>query len=153
MKRSRLKSKANKTQLPTDKQNYKKQRNLATKLNKQFKKEYFDDIEDNTVSKKFWNKCKPYFSNKYGTGDSKILLIENEEIINESAKVASVFNSSLESVTESLDMFIWAPEPDDQAKELFKRIIQRFSHHPSFMKIKHQNFETFLKIFFHTSSS
>ena len=119
----------------------------------QFKKEYFDNIEDNNDSKKFWNKCKPDFSNKYINGDSKILLIENEEIINESAKVASVFNSSLESVTESLDMFIWAPEPDDQAKELFKRIIQRFSHHPSFIKIKHQNFETFLKIFFHTSSS
>ena len=39
MKRSRLKNKANKTQLPSDKQNYKKQRNLVTVLNKLFKKE------------------------------------------------------------------------------------------------------------------
>ena len=61
MKHSRLKNKANKTQLPSDKQNSKKQRNLTTKLNKHFKKEYFDDIEDNTDSKQFWNKCKPYF--------------------------------------------------------------------------------------------
>ena len=61
MKHSRLKNKANKTQLPSDKQNYKKQRNLTTKLNKHFKKEYFDDIEDKTDSKQFWNKCKPYF--------------------------------------------------------------------------------------------
>ena len=38
MKRSRLKNKANKTQLPIDKQSYKKQRNLVTKLNKQYKK-------------------------------------------------------------------------------------------------------------------
>ena len=136
MKRSRLKSKANKTQLPTDKQNYKKQRNLATKLNKQFKKEYFDDIEDNTVSKKFWNKCKPYFSNKYGTGDSKILLIENEEIINESAKVVNVLHSNFETVTESLNLFNWAPKPDDQPKDSVERIVQRFSHHPSVIKIK-----------------
>ena len=34
MKRSHFKNKANKTQLPRDKQNYKKQRNLVTKLNK-----------------------------------------------------------------------------------------------------------------------
>ena len=38
MKRSRLKNKANKIQLPSDKQNYKKQTNLVTKFNKQFKK-------------------------------------------------------------------------------------------------------------------
>ena len=51
LKRSRLKNKANKTQLPSDKQNYEKQRNLITTLNKQFKKEYFENIEDNTHSK------------------------------------------------------------------------------------------------------
>ena len=37
-KRFRLRNKANKIQLPSDKQNYKKQTNLVTKLNKQFKK-------------------------------------------------------------------------------------------------------------------
>ena len=38
MKRSRSKNKANKTQLPRNKQNYRKQRNLVFKINKQFKK-------------------------------------------------------------------------------------------------------------------
>ena len=42
---------------------------------------------------------KPYFSNKCNNGDSKILLIENEEISNESAKATNVFNSYFESVT------------------------------------------------------
>ena len=51
MKRSRLKNKANKTQLPSDKQNYKKQRNFFTKLNKQIKKKHFKKIEDNIGSK------------------------------------------------------------------------------------------------------
>ena len=36
MKCSRLKNNAKKAQLPSNKQNYKKQRNLVTKLNKQF---------------------------------------------------------------------------------------------------------------------
>ena len=79
---------------------------MITELNKQFKKEYFDNIEDNTDSKNFWNKCKPYFSNKYNNSDSKILLIETEEIINESAKVANVFNSYFESITESQNPLI-----------------------------------------------
>ena len=131
-----MKNKANKTHLPRDKQNYKKQQNLVTKLNKQFKKEYFDNIEHNTDYKNLWNKCKPYFSNKYDTGDSKILVIEKEEIINKSNEIANVFNSYFESVTESLNLFNWAPEPYDQAKDSEERIVQRFSHHPSIVKIK-----------------
>ena len=120
----------------SDKQNYTKQRNLVPKLNKQIKKEYFDNIEDNTDSKNFWNKCKPYFSDKFNAGDYKILLIENKEIINESAKVANMFNSYFESVTESLHLFHWAPETYDQAKDSVERIIERFSYHPSIIKIK-----------------
>ena len=77
MTRSRLKNEADKIQLSSDKKIIKKG-NLATKLNKQFKKEYFKNIEDNTESKNFCNKCKPYFSNKWNSGDSKILLTENE---------------------------------------------------------------------------
>ena len=42
-----------------------------------------------------------------------MLLIENDEITNESAKVANVFNFQFESVTESLDLFHWAPESYD----------------------------------------
>ena len=38
MKSSHLKNKLNKTQLPSDKQNFKKQQNLVTELNKKFRK-------------------------------------------------------------------------------------------------------------------
>ena len=41
MERSRLKSKANKTRLSNNLENYKKQRNLVIKLNKQLKKRIF----------------------------------------------------------------------------------------------------------------
>ena len=93
----------------------------------------------------------PYFSNKYDTGDSKILLIQNEEIINESAEVANLFNSYFESVTESLNLFSWATESYNQEKDSVKRIVQRFYHHPSIIKIK-QNIKI-LKKFFHTCNS
>ena len=119
----------------------------VTKLNKHFKKQYFEIIKNNTDSKNIWNKCKPYFSNRYNNGDSTILPIENEEMINESPKVANVFNSYFNSVTESHDLFNWAPEPCDQAKDSVKRIIQRSLHHPSIIKIK-QNINILKKFSF-----
>ena len=53
MKRSRLKNKANKSQLPADLSKYKKQRNLVVKLNKKHKKEYFENLNVATNSKPF----------------------------------------------------------------------------------------------------
>ena len=56
-----LKNKENKTQLPSDKQNYKKQGNKSDK----------SDKKDKSDSKYFWNKFKPYSSNKNNNDDSK----------------------------------------------------------------------------------
>ena len=107
------------THLPSDEQNCKKKNepNLVTKLNKQKNISIISKITL-TDSKNFCDKCNnfatsAYFSNKYNSGDSKILLTENEEIINEKTKAADVFNSYFESVTESLRLFNWALEPYD----------------------------------------
>ena len=80
MKHSKLKNKANRTKLQDDIAKYKKQRNLIVKLNRDSKLRYFDNIEVSKNSKPFWNECKPYFSKKHAHGDSKIILIEKEEI-------------------------------------------------------------------------
>ena len=81
MKRSQLKNKANRTKNLEDITKYKKQRNLVVKLNRESKTQYFDNIQTTKNSKPFWDKCKPYFSNKHAHGDSKIILIEKENII------------------------------------------------------------------------
>ena len=78
MKRSQLKNKANRTKNLEDITKYKKQRNLVVKLNRESKTQYFDNIQTTKNSKPFWDKCKPYFSNKHAHGDSKIILIEKE---------------------------------------------------------------------------
>ena len=101
--------------------------NLVTKLNKQKNISIISKITL-TDSKNFCDKCNnfatsAYFSNKYNSGDSKIFLTENEEIINEKTKAADVFNSYFESVTESLHLFNWPLEPYDQVKDLVDRII------------------------------
>ena len=81
------KNKANRTKLQENIAKYKKQRNLVVKLNRDSKLRYFYNIETSKYSKPFWNVCKPYFSNKHAHGDSKIILIENEKITNNSNEV------------------------------------------------------------------
>ena len=61
MKRSGLKNKDSKSQLPTDLSKDKKQRHLVIKLN--HKKEYLENLNVATNLKVFWDNCKPYFSN------------------------------------------------------------------------------------------
>ena len=53
MKRSRLRNKANKSQLQADLSKYKKQRDLVVKLNKKHKKEDFGNLNVATNSKPF----------------------------------------------------------------------------------------------------
>ena len=50
MKRFQLKNKANKSQLLADLSKYKKERNLVLKLNKKYKKEYFENLNVATNS-------------------------------------------------------------------------------------------------------
>ena len=61
MKRSPLKNKANKSQLPADLCKYKKQSNLVVNLNKNHKKECFENLNVATKSEPFWDRRKPYF--------------------------------------------------------------------------------------------
>ena len=72
MKRSELKFKANRIKRPKDILDYKKQPNLVVRLNKERKFEYFENLETSKNSKPFWNKYKPYFSNKHAHGESKL---------------------------------------------------------------------------------
>ena len=135
MKRSRLKNKSNKSQLPADLSKYKKQRNLVGKLNK-YKKEYFENLNVATNSKPFWDKCKPYFSNKHAKGDSNIMLIEKDEILLKNKKIADVFNSYFDLVKYSLDLFSWSAETDNKNTDALQNILKRFHNHPSLIKIK-----------------
>ena len=87
MKRSELKSKANRTKQPKDISECKRQRNLVVRLDKEKRIDYFENLETSKNSKPFWNKCRPYFSNKHTHGESKIILIEKENVILNSNEV------------------------------------------------------------------
>ena len=84
MKRSQLKNKAKKT----------KQLEDITKETPKFGSSTKQRIKnpifwDNTAKnpRPFWDKCKPYFSNKCAHGDFRIILIEKENITNKNEVV------------------------------------------------------------------
>ena len=79
MKRPAHKQKASRTK-QLDITKYKKQRNLVVKLNRETKLLYLNNFETSTSLKPSWDKCKPYFSNRHAHGDSKIILIEKDEL-------------------------------------------------------------------------
>ena len=54
---------------------------MVVRLNRESKTKYFDKIQTSKNWKPFWDKYKLYFSNKHAHGDSKIILIEKENII------------------------------------------------------------------------
>ena len=87
IKRSDLKSKANRTKQWEDISNFWKQRNLEARLNKEWRIKYFENLITSKNSKPFLNNFKPYFSNKHVHGESKIILIEKMYIILNSIKV------------------------------------------------------------------
>ena len=90
MKGSALKRKASRTKQQEDITKYKKQRNLVVKLNRETKLHYFNNLETSKNSKPFWDKCRPYFSKKHAHGDSKIILIEKEEITTNTNEIVEI---------------------------------------------------------------
>ena len=135
MKYSRLKNKANKTELPADLSKYKIKRNMVVKINKEHKKEYFQNVKVPTNSKRFWDKCKSYFSKKHAKSDSDIILIEKDEILIKNMKIADVSNSYFDSVTDLLDLSSWSTQIDNQNADALQNILKRFPNHPSLIKI------------------
>ena len=105
MKPLLLKNKANKTKQLENITQYMKKRNLIVKLNRESKTQYFDNMQTYENSKHFWNKSKPYFSNKHAHGVSKIILIKNECIIgnkNEIVKKETLLVNN-DTITETVN--------------------------------------------------
>ena len=88
------KNEANKTSKVVDIFNYKKQRNLVIKINKECKRDYLDKLNIKTTTKQFSKTCKPYLSNKHSHG-AKNSLIEIDRIVSENNKIAKTFNTYL----------------------------------------------------------
>ena len=151
MKRSALKQKASRTKQQEDITKYKKQQNLVVKLNRETKLHYFNNLETSKNSKPFWDKCRPYFSKKHARGDSKIILIEKEEITTNTNdivqketllvnndEIPKTFNQHFAEMVEKLNTFGLPSNNEDLTEEALTKIIKKFKNHPSIVKIKNK---------------
>ena len=99
MKRSQLKSIANKTGKDIDLYNFRKQINLVVNYNKKENKKFQNSLWIENDSKPFWETCKPYFSNKGIKTSGNIILSDKEGLILKEIKVAREFNIHFQSIT------------------------------------------------------
>ena len=110
MKFSALKRKASRTKQQEDIRKYRKQWNLVVKLNRETKLHNFNNLETSTNSKPFWDKCRPYFSNKHVLRDFKIILIAkncDKVILVNNDEIAKTFNKHFAETVEKLNTFEW----------------------------------------------
>ena len=122
---------------------------MVVKLNRDSKLRYFHNIETSKNSKPFWKVCKAYFSSKHAHGDSKIILIENEKITNNSNEViekeillvsndeiAKTFHKHFAETVEALNTFEWPSNDTDLLNDQLTAIIKTFRNHASIIKLK-----------------
>ena len=113
----KVEKQANRSKDPVGIANYKKQRNLVVSLNSQAKSEYFNKVSNTESSRAFRETSKPYFSNKHTSGDSKIMLIENDKMLLNNEEIAKEFNQYFGHNTDSLDLYEFPDVSEVSAKD------------------------------------
>ena len=140
MTRSRLKNKFNKNSSAKNWNSYKKQRNFCLKLLRQTKEKYFNNINVKKVSdnKTFWKSVKPFFSNK-GLNSNNILLVEENEIVNDDGKIATIMNRYFTNIAKHMNFKV----NKISHREELVNILDTFKYHKSVQKIKLSNFHSY----------
>ena len=77
-----------------------------------------------------------YFPNKHAKVDTNIMLIEKDKILLKNKKIADVLNSYFDAVADSLDLFSWSTQTDNENTDALQNILKQFPNHPSLIKIK-----------------
>ena len=137
MNRSRCKNVYFKNKTVENWEKYRKLRNDCVKLTKKVKREYFQNLNIHSVkdNKTFWKTVKPLFSNK-GSKNTKIILVENEEIITGDKKIADIMNEYFIHITKDLNIPKFMLENTDMIYlDPIDEIIHKYSKHSSILKI------------------
>ena len=82
---------------------FRKQRNLVTKIKRQSMKVYFlERCSGGSKSSEFWKTVKPFFSKKGNCGEQKIVLFENDKIVNNPNEVSNHFNILFSTIADTI---------------------------------------------------
>ena len=139
MSRSRCKNTYFKNKTVENWEKYRKLRNECVKLTKKVKREYFENLNINSVNdnKSFWKTIKPFFTDK-NKKNGKIILVENNDIITDDKKNAEIMNEYFVNITQNLDIPEFTTEvlhTDVECIDPIDEIIYNYSKHPSIIKI------------------
>ena len=121
---------------------YKRQENYCSRLYKQERKKFFNNLNPKCVSdnKFFWKTVKPLFSRK-GSYNANIKLSEKDEIIQNDEKVAETLNSFFENVVSSLKLsknsFVIINKHKN-IRDPIEKIIANYQIYPSILIIKNK---------------
>ena len=139
MVRTRLKNKSNQTQTEEDFRKYRQQRHLVVRLNRAARRKVLSQLDPKEVGKdkNFWKTFKPLFTDKK-SGQNKIALVENENIVNDDKIICEILNSYFVNITDTLPTTA-PPESDIEitsTTDCELHSIQKYRNHPSIVRIK-----------------
>ena len=142
MVRSRLRNKFINLRTKESNDAYKKQRNYCVSLQRRIKRNFYENLNPNLIAdnKMFWKQVKPFFSDKTPS-NSKITLLEDNEIISNPAICADIFNNFFSDAVNDLDinrgLHINYTVNADHPVEKF---IEMYKNHPSILRINQEGF-------------
>ena len=102
MKRSQLKTKANKFRRPENMINYKKQRNYVTNLNKAKKRTFFFETSNEPHQKSFWKACNSVFPGKWNKHQDRLNLEIENDIMSDKILIADILNDYFVNIAKIL---------------------------------------------------
>ena len=139
MKRTKLRNIFLKNRTEENRNHYTKQRNFCVTLLRKSKIEFYGSLNVKNLrdNKKFWGVVKPVLSNKVMPSE-KITLVENDDILENDKRTATVFNNFFSNIITNLGIPQYIEEEpisQDIDDPLMKAIV-KYRNHPSIVAIK-----------------
>ena len=139
MKRTKLRNVFLKNRTEENRNHYTKQRNLCVTLLRKSKREFYGSLNVKNLcdSKKFWGVVKPVLSNKVMSSE-KITLVENDDILENDKRTATVFNNFFSNIITNLGIpqYIEEKPISQNIDDPLMKAIVKYRNHPSIVAIK-----------------
>jgi hypothetical protein len=134
MTRSRLRNSYLKNRTGENRQKFVEQRNYCVSLLRKTKKTYYSNLDINDIcdNKKFWKITKPLFSDKINHSE-KIVLLENNELMNSDSEICETMNDFFVSIASNLNLppCIYNKTGNENLSDPILIAINKYRNHPS----------------------